>query len=675
MEMDQLEALRDQLNRLNAENAALQECLRQKASCIDYLGILEKTSEGICVDRDGLIQYMNPALQRIVGYRPEDWPVAYPPFQIFIHPDERSKVMGQYDRFRCGEETEQHFETSFIHKDGHRVEVELKICRMENDGEKREIISVIHDITERKRAEEKLEEERAFLRQVIDAVPSFISVKDAEGRFELANKSLAKAWGTTVEHLIGSTIVDLNGTEDETLRFEEGDIGVIRDKKEKFIPEEKVAFADPSVQWLSTYKVPLINREGICNRVLSVGTDVTYLKEAEDEKKALQKRLIAIQKMEAVGTLAGGIAHDFNNILMGIQGSISLLLYDLKSDHPHRQKLENIENYIQRGADLTKKLLGFARGGKYDVKPTNINELLGNTADLFGRTRKEVGIYRSFENNLWTVDVDRGQVEQVFLNLFINSSEAMPGGGNLDLETENVVFGRTDLKPVGVTEGRYVKITVTDQGIGMDDKTMERIFDPFFTTKPKGAGTGLGLASAYGIIKNHGGSIHVSSKQGTGTTFAIYLPVIEKPPVIHDNREEEGIKGRETILIVDDEQSNITVMAEMLEMLRYRVLAAGSGQEAVAIYSEKSKEIDLVILDMIMPGINGGRTFDILREINPDVAVILASGYSVEGEARSIINRGCRGFIQKPFHMQELSRKIRDVLDGKSPYDGSEKKG
>ncbi len=672
--MDELEEMRDQLNRLKAENESLREQLTQKTACNDYLGILEKTSEGICVDRDGLIQYMNPALQRIVGYRPEDWPVAYPPFQIFIDPAERSKVMAQYDRFRCGEEVEQHFETRFIHKDGHRIEVELKICRMENDGGKREIISVVHDITERKRAEEKLEEERAFLRQVIDAVPSLISVKDAEGRFELANKSMAKAWGTTVEHLIGSTVVDVNAIADEALGLQEdADINVIRERKEKFIPEEKAALADRSIQWLSTYKVPLTNREGVCNRVLTISTDITYLQEAEEEKKALQKRLIAVQKMEAVGTLAGGIAHDFNNILMGIQGSISLLLYDLKPDHPHRQKLENIENNIQRGADLTKKLLGFARGGKYDVNPTNINELLGNSADLFGRTRKEVGVYRSFEKNIWTVEVDRGQMEQVFLNLFINASEAMPGGGNLDLETENVVFGRTDLKPVGVTDGRYVKISVTDEGIGMDDKTLERIFDPFFTTKPKGTGTGLGLASAYGIIKNHGGSIHVSSKQGKGTTFTIYLPVTENQPSIHDNREKEGIIGKETILVVDDEQSNIAVMVEMLEMLHYRVLPAGSGQEAVAVYSQKAKEIDLVILDMIMPGINGSRTFDILREINPDVAVILASGYSAEGEARSIINRGCRGFIQKPFHMQELSRKVRDVLDGKCRRGGSER--
>jgi PAS domain S-box-containing protein len=605
---------------------------------------------------------MNPALQQIIGYSPHDWPVAYPPFQIFVHPEQRAAFIDQYDRFRCSDEQELRFETAFVRKDGRRIEVALKICRLDKPDARREIIILVHDITERKRADEKLLEERAFLKQVIDAVPSFISVKDSKGRFELANKSLAEAWGTTVDHLIGSTVVDPNGAQDEA---DDKDSEVLREMKEKFIPEEKVAFANQSVQWLSTYKVPLTNRDGLCDRVLTVGTDITYLKEADEEKKELQKRLIAVQKMEAVGTLAGGIAHDFNNILMGIQGSISLILYDLKTDHPYRKKLENIETCIQRGADLTKKLLGFARGGKYDVKSTNINELLGNSADLFGRTRKEIGIYRSFEKNLWPVDIDRGQMEQVFLNLFINASDAMPGGGNLDLETQNVVFGKTDAKPVGVMDGRYVKISVTDEGIGMDDKTQERIFVPFFSTKPKGSGTGLGLASAYGIVKNHGGSIHVSSKPGVGTTFSIYLPVAEKSSSLHPHPEEQEGGDRETILVVDDEQSNILVMVEMLETLNYRVIPAGSGQEAVAVYSEKAKEIDLVILDMIMPGINGGRTFDILRDINPDVAVILASGYSVEGEARSIINRGCQGFIQKPFQMQELSRKVREVLDAR----------
>jgi two-component system, cell cycle sensor histidine kinase and response regulator CckA len=408
---------------------------------------------------------------------------------------------------------------------------------------------------------------------------------------------------------------------------------------------------------------PVLDDDERLQNIIHIATDITYLKESEEEKKKLQNQLIQIQKMEAIGTLAGGIAHDFNNILMGLQGHISMFLHDLNPDHPHRLKLENMESYIRRGADLTKQLLGFARGGKYDVKPTNMNELLGKSADLFGRTRKEISIYRSFAKDLWTVDVDQGQMDQVFLNLFVNSSQAMPGGGNMDLGTDNVVLGETNVKLVGLNKGRYIKITITDDGVGMDKKTLERIFEPFFTTKPKGMGSGLGLASAYGIVKNHGGGIHVYSEPGKGTTIKIYLPATEKPLMTGEEKEEEIFTGLETILVVDDEQINISVMIEMLEMLHYRVLPAGSGQEAIAIYMEKKAEIDLVIMDMIMPGISGGRTFDILREINPDVAVILASGYSVEGEARMIINRGCRGFIQKPFQLQELSRKVREVLD------------
>jgi len=257
-------------------------------------------------------------------------------------------------------------------------------------------------------------------------------------------------------------------------------------------------------------------------------------------------------------------------------------------------------------------------------------------------------------------------MDQVFLNLFINASQAMPGGGNIDLKTENCTFGTADPRPVGMAAGRYVKISVSDNGIGMDNQTLERVFEPFFTTKPKSEGTGLGLASVYGIIKNHGGSVHVASEPGKGTRFTIYLPASEHRPALGEKPQDQIFTGWETVMVVDDEVINTAVMKEMLEMLNYRVLPVGSGQEAVAVYLEKGKEIDLVILDMIMPGISGGRTFDILREINPDVAVILASGYSADGEARTILNRGCRGFIQKPFHLQELSRKVREVLDKKT---------
>jgi len=537
---------------------------------------------------------------------------------------------------------------------------------LDAEGNLEKVIHVATDITERKQAERRLEGERAFLRQVIDAVPAFISVKDAEGRFELANKALARACGTTPDLLIGRTMADFNPNPEEVRKMHADNLDVIRNCREMFVPEEKTTYPDPSVQWLSIYKAPLIGRDNQCQRILTVSTDITHLKTAEEEKRLLQNQLLRVQKMEAIGTLAGGIAHDFNNILMGIQGYISLMLFDTKPGHPHREKLADIESYIERGAGLTKQLLGFARGGKYDVMPTDMNDLIGKNAELFGRTRKEISISSSFSPELWAVEVDQGQMDQVLLNLFINASQAMPGGGNLELRTDNVVVAESDEKRIDVRRGRYVRITVSDNGMGMDSNTLERAFDPFFTTKPKGVGSGLGLASVYGIIKNHGGSIQVFSEPGKGATFQIYLPASDNKPAVWQPRDEALLTGRETILVVDDERINVTAMVEMLEMLHYRVLPVGSGQEAVAVYMEKGKEIDLVILDLVMPGISGGRTFDILREVNPNVDVILASGYSAGSEVRQLLNRGCRGFIQKPFQLQTLSRKVREVLDKKA---------
>ena len=262
------------------------------------------------------------------------------------------------------------------------------------------------------------------------------------------------------------------------------------------------------------------------------------------------------------------------------------------------------------------------------------------------------------------MEADRGQLEQVLLNLYINAWQAMPEGGDLSLATQNVTLGELEVKPYGRQPGRYVKISVTDTGMGMDEKTKERIFEPFFTTKKPGQGTGMGLASVYGIIENHGGFITVESELGKGTRFDTYLPASDKVIASGETIAEKKIlTGRETILVVDDEEINATVMKEILESLGYRVLVAGSGQEAVAVYMEKGKDVDLVLLDMIMPGMGGGRTFDALRSINPGVKVILSSGYSADGEARQILDRGCNGFIQKPFRIANIAGMIREVIE------------
>jgi PAS domain S-box-containing protein len=255
-----------------------------------------------------------------------------------------------------------------------------------------------------------------------------------------------------------------------------------------------------------------------------VKEELSQRKLAEEERRSLERKLLHVQKMEAIGTLAAGIAHDFNNLLMGVQGNASLMLCELNESHPHHERLVSIEEYVRRGAELTRQLLGFARGGKYETKLTDLNEVIRKSADLFIRTKKEITFHARYEEDLWAVQVDPGQIEQVLLNLFINAWQSMPGGGTLTVSTENLKMDQELSRSINLPPGNYVRFSVADTGIGMDKDTQERIFEPFFTTKKMGRGTGLGLASAYGIVKNHGGSIDVQSREGEGTVFTIYLP-------------------------------------------------------------------------------------------------------------------------------------------------------
>ena len=370
-----------------------------------------------------------------------------------------------------------------------------------------------------------------------------------------------------------------------------------------------------------------------------------------------------MQKMEAIGTLAGGIAHDFNNLLMGIQGNVSLLEIHAAPKDPGYERLKNIEEYVQSGSDLTRQLLGFARGGRYEVVPTDLNELIDKEVKLFGRAKKEIEIHKKFQRDLWSVEVDQGQMGQVFLNLFVNAWQAMPKGGRLYLQTENVALKEDAPGSLSLPPGHYVKATVSDTGTGMDEATRMRIFEPFFTTKEKGRGTGLGLASAYGIIKNHGGIIEVESRVGHGTTFILYLPATDKEPLTSQtDLQEEILPGKERILLVDDEEKILDIGKQLLEVLGYEGVTAENGKKAIEIFRKEKNAISLIILDMVMPEMGGREAFTALRAISPNIKVLLASGYSIDGEASEIMAQGCNGFIQKPFSMKKLSNKIREVL-------------
>jgi CheY-like chemotaxis protein len=291
--------------------------------------------------------------------------------------------------------------------------------------------------------------------------------------------------------------------------------------------------------------------------------------------------------------------------------------------------------------------------------------MVEETSETFGRTRKEINIHRQLAEELSAIEADPGQIEQMLLNLFVNAADAMSRGGDLILKTMNTNHKDMRGKVYDPKPGKYVLLTVSDTGTGMDKETMERIFDPFFTTKEMGRGTGLGLASSYGIIKAHGGYIDAESKKGQGTTFSIYLPASEKEIEQVVKTAEGVIEGTGTVLLVDDEEVILGVGQDLLRAMGYRVLLARDGKEALQVYRKNRDDIEIVLLDMVMPNMSGGEAFDRMKEIDPNVKVLLSSGYSIDGEATEILGRGCEGFIQKPFNMEELSAKIREILDEK----------
>jgi two-component system cell cycle sensor histidine kinase/response regulator CckA len=376
----------------------------------------------------------------------------------------------------------------------------------------------------------------------------------------------------------------------------------------------------------------------------------------------LEAQFQQAQRLETIGTLAGGISHDFNNLLMTIQGNASLMLFDVDSTHPHYEALKNIEKQVERGAMLTSQLLGYARTGKYHVKPLDLNHIVKESANTFGRTRKEISIQLDLEKNLGSVEADQGQIEQILYNLYVNAADAMSGGGKLFLQTANVTHRYIRSEQYDPIPGSYVRLTVTDTGTGIDEEIRDRIFDPFFTTKEVGKGSGLGLASVYGIVKSHNGYIEVESKKTNGTTFSIYLPTSEKQVTKSSEFAAKIVEGCETILLVDDEEMVLEVGVKMLKKMGYTVLEAKSGREAIDIFENNKDQIDLVILDMIMPDMGGGETYDRIKQINSRVKVILSSGYSINGQAGEIMKRGCNGFIQKPFKANELSEKLKEIL-------------
>jgi len=525
-------------------------------------------------------------------------------------------------------------------------------------------IAYLKEITERRRTEKALQEAYS----IINRSPAIAFLrKNMEGLpVEFVSDNVMELIGYSAEEFLSGHISYPKIIHSEDLERVAREIKRFSSERNRsgFVHEPyRIMSKDGNMKWVDERTYMRRDPAGNITHYESIVMDITDRVRAEAEKDKLEAQLQQAQKMKAIGTLAGGIAHDFNNLLMAISGYNSILRLKIDPSHPGYKHLNGIMKCVDSASELTKQLLGFARGGKYEVKPINLNEVVKAQNRISGHTKKEITIHSKYEENLFTVEADRGQIEQVLMNIYVNAWQAMPQGGELRIQTENVIIDKEDALAFEVGPGKYAKISVTDTGVGMDEETRKRIFDPFFTTKEMERGTGMGLSSAYGIIKNHGGFITVYSEPGHGSTFGIFLPASKKKAVEDKKSPAKMIKGSGTVLLIDDEDPVLEVGEEILHLLGYEVMTAKKGQDAIHIYRENHENILLVILDMIMPEISSSEVYDELKKINPDIIVLLSSGYSINGKASEMLNSGCDGFIQKPFTMIQLSQKISEILN------------
>jgi two-component system, cell cycle sensor histidine kinase and response regulator CckA len=672
-----------------------------QASQAKFRGIFDNIQDGYYeATLDGILLEISPSIERISKYTRKEL-IGHNLHHLYPDPGERAEAIRKLTRTGHLDD----YEITLKDKDG-----TLQYCSLnsvlvaEKSGGSNKIIGSLRVITDRKRAEQELDAYRNKLedqvrlrtadlkrtneklraeiaqrqitedalgsseeryRNILNSIEEGYFEVDLKGRITLVNKASCTLMNCSHEELMGMDYPEYTTPEStEKLRqafsqvfktgkaVQVGPIGIVTRNEDRKMVELSVSLMHGSDHNPMGYR--------------GVARDITYRIEAESQQKLLQEQLQQAQRLEAIGTLAGGIAHDFNNLLMGIQGHVSLLGLHLPDEAHISESLKTIEGCVESGGSLTRQLLGFARGGKYVVTAVDLNDMLQKTAELFGRTKKEVKIHGSYARKLWLVQGDRGQLEQVLVNLYLNAWHAMDEGGDIYLNSENVVVGDNLAHAANIKPGRYVHIEVRDTGHGMDEATRMRIFEPFFTTKKMGHGTGLGLASAFGIIKNHQGTITVESVVGVGSRFHIYLPKAPESITTPPKPASTVARGEGTILVVDDEPFILSSLQDMLRELGYAVLVANGGMAALETFDTYEDSIDLVILDMIMPDMGGAETFDLIKAKRPQVKVLLSSGYSMNQLAEEIIARGCDGFLQKPFNLTKLSQMVSQVLSGTS---------
>ena len=540
-------------------------------------------------------------------------------------------------------------------KGGSLVDVSILGYPITFNGEQIGVYAVYKDITERKQAEE----ERIRLATAVDQAAESVIISDKRGTIQYVNPAFERLSGFTKDDIVGRNF--------RVLKSDTHDDGFYREMWKTISSGKGWAgqignrMKDGSLRQFETTISPIRDDSGAIVSFVSVNRDVT-------QEVALEAQLLQAQKMEAVGTLAGGIAHDFNNLLQVIQGYTEVLLHGVSEDPSNYEPLQKIHRSSKRGAELTRQLLTFSRKVQSERRPLDLNQEVEQVKNLLERTiPKMIEIELHLDKTPAIVSADPVQVEQALMNLAVNAMDAMPEGGKIIFETERATldeeFCRTHL---GARPGEYVLLTISDTGHGMNKEILEHVFEPFYTTKEVGKGTGLGLAMVYGIVKTHEGYILCYSELDSGTTFKIYLPALVQGGHRREASEgEDQLKGGdETILLVDDEEYIRELGVELLSNVGYEVLTATDGENALQLYRKEQQRIDLIILDLVIPGMGGKKCYEEILKINPQAKILIVSGYySVNGPGKEAMEAGAKGFVGKPFDVSHMLKAVRDILD------------
>lgn len=618
-----------------------------------FAELFDNASDVVYVhDLDGNILALNRAGEIITGYSREEAltmnvsQVVAPEYLQTIREMVDAKLRGQ---------PRTTYEVQLIKKDGTRIFVEVSSQIIYQNGKPFAVEGVARDVTERK----KIEVERDRLIMALEHSADAIVITDADANIQYVNPAFERITGYSREEVLGKNPRILksgkHGPEfykDMWDTISRGDVwtGRITNRKK-----------DGSLYMERCTISSVRDSSGRIVNYVAVKRDIT-------ERVALEERLRQSQKMEAVGQLAGGVAHDFNNILTAISGYSDLLLRNLKDGDPKRAYAAEIKKASERAAALTQQLLAFSRRQVISPKVVNLNNIVKDMARMLGRIIGEnIDLVTLLSEDLWNVKVDPNQIEQVIMNLSVNAKDAMPDGGKLIIETANVHLDEEYAKiHAPLQPGPYVMLAITDTGCGMDAETLSHIFEPFFTTKEKGKGTGLGLATVYGIVKQSDGYIWVYSEPGKGTTFKIYFPPVWEELSKEDTSEHpiSDLTGKETILLVEDETSVRQLLKNVLEMHGYKVLDAGNGKDALAVADEYKGDIHLLITDVVMPGMGGPALSEKILQTRPNMKVIYMSGYTNDALLHCGDLKESALYLQKPFPLTSLVEKAREILNG-----------